>query len=1720
MLLFLSFAALCAADCYMPYDCHCSDPCGYQQGVCMGLCASGYYGPRCSDQCSSGCSDCSSYDNLSCRTCFSHTYWDATYGCKCDYGYTGYDCSHPNSGYGYPAVYTPSYDSMHCDPACFGGCSGATSRDCYSCVPHSSLDRYRSCVCDAHWSGDDCSLNSYMGYTGTCGLRCGSCSGPYQSDCSSCIFHSHMDHMGYCYCDNNWSGDDCAAYTGPCHPGCYSYGGCTGPNLDDCIDCEAHSSRDATGRCVCDPGWAGYKCTVYTGACDSHCYGCDGPSAHECQACSTHAYFDNYHVCTCDYNWGGVDCRTYSGYCDPVCDGCNGPYAADCKFCGLHAHWNPMGICYCDDGWGGDDCNVWMGTCDHMCLGCTAPGPEGCISCIEHACKDETMICHCHDYYMGGLCEVFIGECDPKCSECDGPEENQCSTCVSHATYDNDTCICNCDEYWESTDCSLYIGMCDPKCDQANGCNGPSSSDCYVCTDHASFDASGDCVCVDGWGGEDCGTWAGDCHILCNSCYGPGANNCNECVANAHPDNHNFCNCEQDYSGDDCSTYIGPCPDVCNGCSSNSAEACDECIDNAERYQGKCVCRRGWQGVGCDTYTGDCDPKCDYLYGCTGDRPGDCGECNENAYWKESFSETGRPECACLPDYEGEYCEYYIGPCDPKCDHTRDIDNYSYPYAQNFCKGPTASDCNRCVQHAGRDQTGECVCHEYYIGDTCEEYRGPCEALCEVCGFLDYTNDAYCLQCIHNAILVNGRCECNTDFNGDYCEYYQGVCADKCDYCIGPEAKDCNTCVQYAYKDGVTGYCTCLNGYSGDNCEDFDQTLCHIRCLPYDSNVGLTASGCSGPTEYECARCVPHAYQANDLECVCEVSWAGAKCDHYSGECGNACEFCEIGSDGEVRCVQCFDNAESVDTDSHDCQCKEDYGGERCEDYTGECDFRCDNCYGPECTQCWSCGVNAARDVSGICACEEGYIYDSTEGCQWDLSAPANPGECYPTCATCTGPTINDCTTCVHNASRDRASDGHCTCDENYVRADCSKYEGACYPTCLYCDGPYDTDCSQCVANASLVELQTGYNMCVCDDDYGSADCSMYTGECPPTCESCTGPSLHQCSSCVPNAYRNGNGDCVCLAEYGKVADCSVYNGPCDPKCDGCTGPSNADCLKCLDTRNNLDYDGQTITAKYGMDSPTYDQMNWMNDNTKVTCECMDGWAGDRCTLYSGPCDTKCAIGSGCTGPNRCNACRDTAQFTGTNQACECDADWYGDACEFYGGACDPNCINCGGSSAYDCIECVVNAHRSINYVDGDNSADIEGTRFNPIVRNSSMQQQGSGECVCNEHWSGAGCQEWDGPCAPTCDTWTTETADETWVPGEKCSADGKTCYTCVTNSYRNDFGECVCFKDWNGNPECTLYSGKCDPKCKYCNGPTASDCVVCAQNAEFDPNHECKCQTGYVSADCSVYAGTCDDKCNGCNGPTAWDCWKCIDGAKRQDSLGKHPGDTTINPGFIDNQYGYGSFGSTTSYDDYTTNQLPYVRYETDFGRCVCEPERSGAHCEFNSIKCGPTCASCEVDTPSQCTSCIEGYGLFANDCIACHPACSNCSGPENNQCSSCTNGYYLSGTTCKPCNPRCASCNEGGIDGCTQCRAGMVMTLAVSGYNGTCTCADSHDSWYAYFTPFNRDACVFECAYGTISTDDTCTESNDANTQFPFWTGTTPFARRLEPTLNERFD
>lgn len=73
-----------------------------------------------------------------------------------------------------------------------------------------------------------------------------------------------------------------------------------------------------------------------------------------------------------------------------------------------------------------------------------------------------------------------------------------------------------------------------------------------------------------------------------------------------------------------------------------------------------------------------------------------------------------------------------------------------------------------------------------------------------------------------------------------------------------------------------------------------------------------------------------------------------------------------------------------------------------------------------------------------------------------------------------------------------------------------------------------------------------------------------------------------------------------------------------------------------------------------------------------------------------------CATGSGCTSPNRCNQCNSASHFSATDEnVCECDADWYGESCEFYGGACNDKCINCTGGSAWDCIECSINAHRS-----------------------------------------------------------------------------------------------------------------------------------------------------------------------------------------------------------------------------------------------------------------------------------------------------------------------------------------------------------------------------------------------------------------------------------------
>jgi hypothetical protein len=177
------------------------------------------------------------------------------------------------------------------------------------------------------------------------------------------------------------------------------------------------------------------------------------------------------------------------------------------------------------------------------------------------------------------------------------------------------------------------------------------------------------------------------------------------------------------------------------------------------------------------------------------------------------------------------------------------------------------------------------------------------------------------------------------------------------------------------------------------------------------------------------------------------------------------------------------------------------------------------------------------------------------------------------------------------------------------------------------------------------------------------------------------------------------------------------------------------------------------------------------------------------------------------------------------DQSCECNANWEGESCEFYRGPCDPKCLNCAGETDYDCLECTYNAHRGTTRTEGTN--DDGGLGFNAFVQSGWPYAQTSGNCQCNEGWSGDACDEYVGECSPTCFV-----DDDPATP--TCTQDRITCVECIENSGRNDFGECVCLEDWDNDRNCRFYSGKCHPLCSVCDGPTEADCMECSFNAEF----------------------------------------------------------------------------------------------------------------------------------------------------------------------------------------------------------------------------------------------------------------------------------------------
>uniref|UniRef100_A0A668V808 Tenascin N n=1 Tax=Oreochromis aureus TaxID=47969 RepID=A0A668V808_OREAU len=170
---------------------------------------------------------------------------------------------------------------------------------------------------------------------------------------------------------------------------------------------------------------------------------------------------------------------------------------------------------------------------------------------FRHNIKLQPPRCDCEEsesfksllYRVNGL-EEEVNYLKTQCAQgCCGVDKS----CSGHGTYQHDTCSCLCNIGWEGPDyCSELT--CPDNCNDNGRC------------------VDGQCVCHEGYTGEDCS------ELTC-----PG--NCNDkgqCVDGK-------CVCFPHFTGEDCSIQK---------CS-------NDCMDNGQCVNGKCICDDGFYGEDC-----------------------------------------------------------------------------------------------------------------------------------------------------------------------------------------------------------------------------------------------------------------------------------------------------------------------------------------------------------------------------------------------------------------------------------------------------------------------------------------------------------------------------------------------------------------------------------------------------------------------------------------------------------------------------------------------------------------------------------------------------------------------------------------------------------------------------------------------------------------------------------------------------------------------------------------------------------------------------------------------------------------------------------------------------------------------------------------------------------------------------------------------------------------
>ncbi|KAL4481592.1 hypothetical protein ABPG74_007681 [Tetrahymena malaccensis] len=867
----------------------------------------------------------------------------------------------------------------------------------------------------------------------------------------------------------------------PCHSSCYS---CSGPLNTDCTSCRSNQFYDKTSKLCLDSQPSQTFCSQVNKnsqsyqsclPCNQSCETCSGGGANQCITCSANFPYTYKGLCIND-QYIGV-------YCDANTKTCSDCLVSNCKKCDSTLqqclicvdNWYLFSnTCYSSiqDHTYCDKNNVCQSCDQSKCVNCI-DSPDKCTQCqnlqylLENVCyQSQQQYTFCN--YNQVLLQYDCVRCSQNCSKCSGELSNQCSECLTgkyfyknqcfdnqqSGTYCDSNLICypcnnSCKECTAGTNDSctscfsnqyLYQNTCSPTqkpgtyCDQNLACQDCDLNKCVTCIDApdkctsckndqylfngACFNDQPDQTYCFSLQNQELFRRCQACFKSCKTCSGDQPNQCDTCISGY------FFYQNQCFQAKPSSTYCDQnniclkCHDECKECQGPDRNQCTSCPSQQFLYKSQCFNQQpDYTYCDSDFNCFDCDAsKC-----LTCQNSSDfCLSCQAQQYLFNSKCYNKNPEgafCKNVSNLNYQNCEK----CSENC---------------KFCTGPDPNQCSEC-----NDQI-------YFYKNTCTIIQ-PNQTYCE--NFICHECDASCKSCTGPKSTQCSECYDGKYLNQSNSENTCQVCQKGCSLCQNSFDNCINCQNPYYLKENK-----CLLDCKRNEYFDLQERICQT-CSEY-------CQTCSEKTSQNCLSCIDTAYLNTNNQCLCSQQGFGLSSDgNQCLKCQTSkCKSCQL----SIKCDICIENAYlHVESSGEEkCVCSEGY-------FYSQSFQKCQKCPQKYCKAC-------SEDGKSCLKCQDGFQYnrgycqfcsnykfanDKNE-CEMDCpnlcQACSNQSECimylinepnyFPkelchfSCQKCSSSKDTDCLLCSSQTREYNQQTQKCECKQNYLeinQQDCQKIE-------------------------------------------------------------------------------------------------------------------------------------------------------------------------------------------------------------------------------------------------------------------------------------------------------------------------------------------------------------------------------------------------------------------------------------------------------------------------------------------------------------------------------------------------------------------------------------------------------------------------------------------------------------------------------------------------------